>query len=92
MTYSLCTHVAGAGFKQNPGKLVEGECVYLQRNPENPVHSNAIAVLNTQQERTGWIPRELADSLSPAMRDQAIKNIRCVVESKKEIRIFFEKQ
>ncbi len=90
MIQTLTTFVAGAGFKQNPGKIVEGELVYLERDPENPVHCNAIAVLNMKRQRAGWIPRDLADSLSPAIRDGKVKVIRCIVESKKVIEISFE--
>jgi hypothetical protein len=42
---------------------------HLERIPENPKHSNAIAVMTAQNERAGWIIRDLADSLSPPLRD-----------------------
>ena len=78
---SLSVLVAGAGFKQNPGKLAEGEAAYIERDPHNPVHCNAIAVLDKFGNRAGWIPRDLADSLSPAILEGKIKIIGCFAES-----------
>jgi hypothetical protein len=43
----IIIEVAGAGFHQNPGKLLEGEKVTLRRVPDNTVHSNAVAVIDS---------------------------------------------
>jgi hypothetical protein len=86
---SLRVVVAGAGFKQNPGKLVEGDPVQIERDPDNKVHCNALAVLDKNGDRAGWIPRDIADSLSPKICDGTISVFRTFAESKKSIHIFF---
>jgi hypothetical protein len=90
MIRSFSTALAGAGFNQNPAKVVGGEILHLERDPSNPVHCNAIAVLNMYGERAGWIPRDLADFMSPAIRQEKIKIVGCVAESKNVIQVFFE--
>jgi hypothetical protein len=54
------------------------------------VHANAIAVVNMHGERAGWIPRDLADSMSPAILTGKMKIVGCVAESKNVLQIFFE--
>lgn len=91
-TKTLSITVAGAGFKQNPGKLVIGEAIYLKRNPNNPVDCNAIEVHIVSGERAGYIPKEIAYSMSPAIRDGKLKIIKCIVESKKIIQVLYEEE
>ena len=65
-------HVAGvAGARFQPAAL-EGDAVApgrrleLRREPENEHDPNAIAV-HAGGERIGWVPRELAAALAPAL-------------------------
>ena len=71
-------------------KVVEGDILYLERDPLNPVHYNAIAVLNCYDERAGWIPRDYADCMSPAIHEGKMKIVGCVAESKNFIHVFYE--
>ncbi len=90
MVRTFATVLAGAGFKQNPAKVVEGEILHLERAPMNPVHRNAIEVQNMLGERAGWIPRDLADSMSPDILEGKMKIVGCIAESKNFIHVFFE--
>lgn len=47
---------------------VPGRAVALRRDPDNPHDPNAIAVL-AAGEQLGWVPRELAAELAPALDD-----------------------
>ncbi len=84
---TFCTDVAGASFKQNPGILNTGENVELLRVPTNNVHSNAIAVIDKNGNRAGWIPRALADYIAPDLDSKRLKIISCVVQDKKKITV-----
>ncbi len=54
--HTFVTEVSGASFHQNPGVLIQGEDVILERVPTNKVYSNAISVLDKYGVRAGWIP------------------------------------
>ncbi len=89
---SIVVDVAGASFNQNPGNLTEGHFMTLVRVPSNRVHSNAIAVMDKDNLRAGWIPRGIADSLAPELDSGMMHIDKCVVEEGKRIRLFFRCQ
>jgi hypothetical protein len=82
----------GASFKQNPGNLKEGDFVTLVRVPTNQVHSNAIAVMDKDNLRAGWIPRGIADSIAPKLDSGRMCFDKCIVEEGKRVRVFFRCQ
>jgi hypothetical protein len=51
------------------GEAHAGEYVNLEREPQNPYDRNAIKVLNQAGQKVGHIKKELAQVLSPLMRD-----------------------
>jgi hypothetical protein len=89
--HTFVTEVAGASFHQNPGVLIQGEDVILERVPTNKVHSNAIAVLDKNGVRAGWIPRKLADILALEMHSADFCWISAVAEGKNFIRVHYKK-
>ena len=86
----LTIAVAGAGFHQHPGKLVQGEEVMLRRQPHNRNHANAVAVLDSNGKQAGWVPREMADILSPALLEGSITVLRCEAHTSRSIDIYFQ--
>jgi hypothetical protein len=86
----LSVEVKGVGFNQNKGKLLKGDLVSLERVPQNRVHCNAIAVMDPSGKRAGWVPRDMADILSPAMLSGEFRVLRSVAQSKSNIDIYFE--
>lgn len=53
-------------------ELEEGDMLSLVKEPTNPYHKNAIAVVNPKtSERIGYIPRNTADSLTRQMVDES---------------------
>lgn len=67
----------------------------LVRTPNNPVHHNAIEVLDGKGRRVGYIPRDLADVMSPALDSGYIRITKCIacITSKgiKAIEVYYEK-
>jgi hypothetical protein len=47
-----------------------GDRVYLICEPENPHHGNAVIVVNEDGTGVGYLDRDLADKVSPLMRDE----------------------
>jgi hypothetical protein len=86
----LSVEVKGVGFNQNKGKFVEGDQLSLERVPQNRVHCNAIAVMDPSGKRAGWVPRDMADILSPAMLSGEFRVLRCVAQTKSSVDIYFE--
>jgi hypothetical protein len=41
-------------------------------------------------KRAGWVPRDMADILSPAMLSGAFRVLRSVAQSKSSVDIYFE--
>ena len=41
-------------------------------------------------KRTGWVPRDMADTLSPAMLSGEFRVLRSVPQSKSSVDIYFE--
>jgi hypothetical protein len=62
--------VAGAGRHHAEALASEaagpGSPLELRRDPDNPYDANAIAVL-AGGEQVGWVPRELAEEIAPAL-------------------------
>jgi hypothetical protein len=44
-----------------------GRPLRLRRDPDNPHDANAIAVETLGGEQAGWVPREVAEELAPAL-------------------------
>ena len=63
----------------------------MKRAPENPVHSNAIEVIDVRGLRAGYVPRTLADIMSPDLLNGKIKIVECVVTAKDVVKVQYEK-
>ncbi len=77
------TYVAGTDFVPNIRELVvdvkEGCRLKLLREPQNPYDSNAIAVMNSDDKRIGYIPKRANESIAALM--DAGKDLYCGVVS-----------
>jgi hypothetical protein len=93
MLYS--TRVVGVSFPNSDGtsrqkiikKLLEGEKIFLKREPENEYDPNAIKVLTEDKKQIGYIQKELARLLAPRFDRKEkykseIMSIACVENEK----------
>ena len=62
--------IMGSSFITGAGSRIDalkpGQAIELRRQPNNPAHSNAIALLVGGQG-LGFLPRQLADEIAPLM-------------------------
>ncbi|KAF4312320.1 putative snf2 family helicase protein [Botryosphaeria dothidea] len=67
---TLNTKIVGVRYYN--GYATIGEMVMLRREPHNPYDSNAIQVLNVQEQQIGHIPRQVAAKLVPYMDSRGL--------------------
>lgn len=73
----ITTKIAGVTFENRQNyvkKLRVGEKVKLIREPNNKYDKNAVAVYNLNNNQLGYIPKELAKSISDKMSAEEIPN------------------
>jgi hypothetical protein len=67
----VVTHAAGAAQHHGAGLASDGAApgrpLTLRRDPANAFDPNAIAVDTADGEQVGWVPREMAASIAPAL-------------------------
>ncbi len=69
---SYYTYVAGISYGnriQNLRTLKEGDAVFLIREPQNPHDPNAVKVLSLEYLEIGYVPRDIAVSISKILDD-----------------------
>lgn len=72
LSSSFNTKLAGSSFRQdNIKKLIPGQRLQLVREPKNQYDPNALAVFN-ESDQVGYINKELAAKLSPAIDSKAV--------------------
>lgn len=57
------------------GQLENGTELHLQRMPDNPYDCNAVAVLAPDGRQLGFLPRDIAQNVSPRMRSGTVYRI-----------------
>lgn len=65
-TFSIMGSSFIGGAQQYIERLRANQPLTLKREPDNPKHSNAIAIF-WGNHKLGWVPRQLADEIAPYM-------------------------